>query len=303
MNALKELFQAVEEFEAGEVLFDAELQEIADKHYQKSAKLLKGYFDSEDSLLEGDGKEIIHSLLTIIPDARERLGSFLASGKVVSRKEMKANVEQIKPIIHEAKKVASAECKSVAKKHTFVKEGLIFFGLLISIYLVNMIVNTLYHKVSFERVDGEQLHYADFSDTTVHGLDPVYWVELGRDGVLFAERVSEEGFSVEVKDFTIGYPWRRNVFWHITAGDKGSIRVQFPKRLISKIAIFMTDGDTYWRISRVQSQAADELATELHDGKWIIFNLSEMERQLGFMDISFTRLTGNSISVSAIAAF
>lgn len=165
---------------------------------------------------------------------------------------------------------------------------------------------TLAQRVSMP-TGGAQAHY--LSPELTHSgekLDILAWYELGKNaGILsaFIPPKSElaQSLSINFSGFSIGRLWQRDVPWHVKADGAGSLRVSFtPNAPVSHLAVFMTDGDTHWRSSRVYTSGTQTLAERLHLGKWLYFPLTEGERAAGSKSLRFQQLTGDNISLSAL---
>ncbi|MCB0323844.1 MAG: hypothetical protein KDD69_09735 [Bdellovibrionales bacterium] len=165
-------------------------------------------------------------------------------------------------------------------------------------------ITRAFEQIIPERTDELQHHYHRLPQwAAASGKKLVYWTELGRQGTLSITKVPAAGFSLDTGTFSPGTSWNRDVPWHLTASGSAQLLLTFPPNTIHEVGLFMTDGDTYWRSSIVQSNAEKQIASELHNGKWLFFRVFPDESAAGEKQFTFTQLTGNSVTVSALAAF
>ncbi|MBL7661346.1 hypothetical protein JNK13_01200 [bacterium] len=134
-------------------------------------------------------------------------------------------------------------------------------------------------------------------------LKPQYWVELGKNSTLGEDRLPARGHKIWLEGFEIGSGWNRAVPWYVYANNSGMLRFEFPPDQVQAVGVFMTDGDSYWRMGRIRSQGFNELAQGLHDGRWYFIPLTTEERSKGEVRIYFDRYTGSNIALSAAALF
>jgi len=128
------------------------------------------------------------------------------------------------------------------------------------------------------------------------------WFEFGRNGHLVTvKHLTQPGISAELSGFLTGRPWPRAVSWHASAENQGTLRLRFSPQAVSKIALYLTDGDSYFRASRIRSENTDVIAAELHNGAWYVIYPSASESSAGLMTLSMQKLLGRSVSISALA--
>ncbi len=146
-----------------------------------------------------------------------------------------------------------------------------------------------------------QRNYAEFVQNRSSGLGEVlYQVELGKDSELALPLLANDSFSVELSSFKPSPAWSRPVYWSVQAAGSGEITLRFKQTNPTAVALFMTDGDSFWRMSKVQSAGTTRLADRLYNGRWLVF---PVERKTGIKTFSFEQFTGSTIAVSGIAVF
>ncbi len=177
------------------------------------------------------------------------------------------------------------------------------------LYGAGCVVQHLYDSSSTPKADGPQSDYQTFSGTPeVSHHQPIYWAELGRDGVLISELIKNPGISLKTLDFSSGAPWARNIYWSLRAINSGSLTLRFPPHTEqnpapSHLALYLTDGDSFSRISLLRKPGSKQIVDDLHNGRWIFLKLTSDERVLGEVNILFNKLSGSDIALSAAAVF
>ncbi len=154
---------------------------------------------------------------------------------------------------------------------------------------------------------GSQAHYhSPELPKAEQELEILAWYELGKNGGFLYPRLSPKHFAADslrilLPEFTLAPPWQREVSWHLKANGSGTISVYFPQHAApTHLAIFMTDGDSHWRSSRIYSASSQQLAERLHLGKWFYFPVTEEEKRVGKKVLRIQQLTGADIGISAV---
>lgn len=129
-----------------------------------------------------------------------------------------------------------------------------------------------------------------------------YWVDFGKEGKLHNERLGNGEIKIKTTDFTIGEGWpNRQVSWYMKAAERGQIELEFaPNSPYTQVMIFMTDGDSPWRMSHVENDYYHLAASSLHNGRWYIFELNEQERAAGRFQVKFFKIMGANVAVSSL---
>ncbi len=170
--------------------------------------------------------------------------------------------------------------------------------LVLSAYGVDM----LYERFSPPRSDGSQSHYYALEKSiSAKGEKPLYFAELGKNREIVTTRDHDSRITLNFEGFTAGNAWMRPVAWHISAENNGRLSISFPPNLIDRAELFFTDGDSWSRMSRAESGASDVIIDQIHDGRWFTLRFSAEEQFRGQAEITFTKLSGSDVSVSAIA--
>jgi hypothetical protein len=141
-----------------------------------------------------------------------------------------------------------------------------------------------------------------------HGNDALLWLEFGKDGNLISstrEFPLSNKVRVELFGFTMMQPWGLHhgghVKWNIVAQHEGRIELFFDgNQMTDKVALFVTDGDSRIRTSRIRSDRADIIADKLLEGKWILLPITEEEKAQGKKTIKITPLTGSGAAISSL---
>lgn len=180
---------------------------------------------------------------------------------------------------------------------------------LLVLYAAGCAVQHLYESSSPLQTDSPQADYRNFSDAReFQKHSPIFWAELGKDGILLSEIVKNPTVSLKTLDFIPGPPWARNVYWSVRATDSGSLTLRFPPHseqtpAPSHLAVYLTDGDSLSRISLLRKPEVKRIVDDLHNGRWIFLKLTSDERIQGEAIILFSKLSGNDIALSAVAVF
>lgn len=134
-------------------------------------------------------------------------------------------------------------------------------------------------------------------------LGPRLWLETGKHGKRISPLVTERGYSVQLKHFSVGRMWSRAIAWFISADRDAFIELRFPPGQTSGVLLFLTDGNSVFRASRIRSGKSDLIADRLNNGRWYYLPIEADERENGFKQIRLQRLSGANIAVSAIVLF
>lgn len=305
-------FQAEEHYRAGDLLQSKGLFGPASTHFKKAARAIHQDFVQAQQCPDSKIAQVVELVTVIYPEAWQDVKRLCADSWPENVAEVQAAREVLRPITDELYR-AAINRTTIKKTHarTLYLRDLGIFALLFAVlYLGVHFIDALYLKNAPQRVDGSQAHYETFSDlselsttTPVDWAKPVYWAEFGKNGQLMTERASYPGVSVTLNNFTIGGAWPRDIYFHIDASNFGRVEVSFTPNSLSHLALFMTDGTTYWRMSRIESPGADLVAHLLHDGRWYLIPLTGEEQEKGRSEIRISQYTGDSIAVSALAGF
>ena len=180
---------------------------------------------------------------------------------------------------------------------------------LLVLYAAGCVIQQLYENSSPLQADSPQADYRNFSEAKeINKRSPIFWAELGKDGILSSDVIKNPAISLKTLDFTPGAPWARNVYWSIRATNSGSLTVSFPPHseqnpAPSHLAVYMTDGDSLSRISLLRKPEVKWIVDDLHNGRWIFLKLTSDERTRGEANILFSKLSGADIALSAVAVF
>jgi len=184
----------------------------------------------------------------------------------------------------------------------YILEILISLLLILTTIIFRYYIHDAYIRTSTPRLDGTQEHYATLSDLVTPEKIKL-WLELGKDNTLIKSRLATAAADIDLLNFSVGNTWARNVHWFVSTDKHGAITLQFEPGTFSNIAVFMTDGDSYWRASKVSSGNTTTIAQQLHDGRWLAFPVTTEENKAGAKTIAFNQLTGDDIAISAIIAW
>lgn len=313
-------FQAEEHYRAGDLLQSKGLFGPASTHFKKAARVIHQDFVraqqfpkskvAECNVAESNVAQVIELVTVIYPEAWPDVQRLCADSWPENIADVQAAGEVLRPITDELYRAAMNRTtkKKKLEQNLYLRDVGIFVLLFVVLYLGTRFVDALYLKQAPQRVDGSQAHYETFVQLGSQLGDlstptPAYWAEFGKNGQLMTERTSYPGVSVTLNNFTIGGAWSRDIYFHIDASNSGRIEVSFTPNSLSHLALFMTDGPTYWRMSRIQSPGADLVAHLLHDGRWYLIPLTGEEQEKGRSEIRISQYTGDSIAVSALAGF
>lgn len=178
--------------------------------------------------------------------------------------------------------------------------------LLLTIFTIIILLSTfqfvsnLYFTNSPLRLDSPQADYFTLKQRAL--ASPVdYWAELGKDS-LITPVIDSSIFKLTLSNFSRGKSFAREVYWSIQALNTGLLEISFPSATKSTISIYLTDGDSFHRMSRIRSDnnQQDLIADDLHNGKWFDLSISNTESASGIKQIQIDRLNGENISISAI---
>ncbi len=194
--------------------------------------------------------------------------------------------------------------KSRKEYSSFLSDCLATLCVLAALYLGAERVKKLYYERTPPHVDGPQEHYRDITHIpSLENHSPLFWVELGKNDRLVTGLIFEPNFSVELPGFSVGLAWRRPVSWHVYTNGQGVVKVSFPPGVATHLALFATDGDSFWRMWKLMHSGETIVVDGLHDGRWIVVPLTAEERVRGSAELELSKLTGANIALSAIALF
>jgi len=309
---LEQLLQAKEEFDAGEILRQVgsvshtDFEKLSLTHFKNTARILDDAINVDESSSQSL-KEISALVEAIVPDAKQRIKQACHASETLSPSEIRRIEKKLHPVVHYFE---SAAHHRLPNKHfsrqTFLqkkREWLFFIALLFAGYIFVEWVNASYFEVSEKVKDAPQPHYASFSNLGITEPAPIYHVEFGRDGKLIKEVTPHEGFSVTLPGFQVGRRWNREVYWYARANSNGTVKINFPLDSITHVALFMTDGNSVWRMSRIQTPGSDYIVDRIHNGRWFLIPVTSQEQSLGTKTIQISQYTGDNIAISALAAF
>lgn len=132
---------------------------------------------------------------------------------------------------------------------------------------------------------------AQFEPKALHLLGTVN----GQEAILSAG--SE--YRVTTKGFHSFQGWSRNINFALHSSDDAEVVFKFPQNKATHVALYLTDGDSYWRTVRVVSGQQMKSAWGLHNGKWVTMKITPEEMVSGEKKLELYRLTGISIAISA----
>ena len=169
-------------------------------------------------------------------------------------------------------------------------------GLLLMMLAVTAaaLLDVLYEPYRDARVHGSQTHYQ--VDDAV-----LYWAEFGRAADLNV-KTAATAVSVELDGIHPAQPWmEREVFWSARTVDEGTIDIRFPPALsVQAVRLFVVDGDSFMRVSLLQSGDQVRFAMSHHDGVWLDFPVTVGERKAGRKSILLKKLVGDDARISAL---
>lgn len=201
--------------------------------------------------------------------------------------------------------LAEADLISGSRWSLFRRSCAVAAGVFLCLWLAARFVHQEYLETLTPRVDLPQDHYKNIGE--IDGLGsakPIYWAELGRDGAVFSILVAHRDVKGRIAGCQLSpEKWPREVYWHIFCEESANIKLNFPKGGASHVAFFLTDGDSFSRLSRIEVEGSYKLANDLHNGRWISLPISEREREQGSVEVRLFKLNGNNIAISALALF
>jgi len=156
------------------------------------------------------------------------------------------------------------------------------------------LLDVLYEPYRDARVHGSQTHY-QLDDAVL------YWAEFGRAADLNV-KTAATSVSVELDGIHPAQPWmEREVFWSARTVDEGTIDIRFPPALsVQAVRLFVVDGDSFMRVSLLQSGDQVRFANSHHDGVWLDFPVTVGERKAGRKSILLKKLVGDDARISAL---
>ena len=189
------------------------------------------------------------------------------------------------------------------KLNSFQKSSIFYFlSFLIFIGLATIFINNQYSKFQAPKIEDSSASYFGIKDIAEkRGLVGLHGSDLGKNINIISNNSDE--FNISLSGFSRNLIWERAISWSVKSV-KGirvpRITTSFPKGTTTHIALYMTDGDSKWRTSKIKSGDQLRIADDLHQGRWIIFPVSKRERTLGSKSFDFHKLTGANITISKI---
>lgn len=130
-----------------------------------------------------------------------------------------------------------------------------------------------------------------------------FWVDFGKERQLHNIHLGNGEIQIKSSGFSIGPGWsgNRQVNWYMQAAERGQIELTFtPHSPYTVVMVFMTDGDSTWRMSHLESKQTHLAASDLRNGRWYIFPLSAQELASGHFVLKLFKIMGKDIAVSSL---
>lgn len=274
---------------AGEILDHAGLNHCRDR-YLRAAARIAAYPDAESSAL--------HDAVKGVPGSAEALsamhrGRWSPAGRT-ERRQLKRLLDVLRLARPGGGRLLSA------MRIDFVAA----LVLIAAVWGAASAVQSGYAEFATPPRRTTQPNYLGFFGPRSEGLGQlIYHAELGKNLKVSPGRKDNPLVRVKLTNFRLTDQWRRVVSWAAHAYGFGKIEVTFPQNSATAIALFLTDGDSYWRMSKVRSGNTLQLADRLYNGRWLVFPITAEERRAGRKSFQLEQLTGESIAVSAVAVF
>lgn len=157
-----------------------------------------------------------------------------------------------------------------------------------------------YTRLSPPRTSTSQ---ANYQNPALDNESIAAWFEFGKNGSLLSfadDQTARSGYALRLQSLYPAPAWSRVVHWSARAQREGRILVSFGEHKPSSIFLYMTDGDSFSRISRISSSGTDIVADKLHNGRWLRLPITPEDRAAHQKEIIFYQLSGNDIAVSAL---
>lgn len=182
--------------------------------------------------------------------------------------------------------------------------GVLVLGILMGSAWVERDFLARYVTPTYEESKNQQHYLQPAPDYFGGRYHVLHWTEFGKAGILMHNRVDFPDLRIELKNFSMGEPWpTRPVSWAIWTETQGTITVKFPPGAITDIALFMTDGDSNWRMGVIQLDEYHVPVSALYDGRWYALALTDAQVAAGEVDIQLYHLSGTNLAVSALVVF
>ncbi len=302
-----QILAAKEESDAGAILLQAGFVSQGVAHYKRAAKLSTECFRLARSGTENNVLREVSDLIgEIFPEAEHELAAVLREDWPTNNAELRWGIGKLVPVVNEMHLALAKRIENPAQPKASVWRGdfLLFFAVLIVGYFLQDALHKAYLGYAPERLDGSQAHYESLTPISEQvTTKPIYWAELGKNNALSTEKIPNPAIELTFENFRVEASWARDIFWYISTPNEGKIFLKFPPNTVTHFALFLTDGDTFWRMSRIRSGDDDLIADQLHDGRWFLLKVSAAESSEGKKVIQFNQLTGNNVAVSALVGF
>lgn len=178
------------------------------------------------------------------------------------------------------------------------------------VYAGNLVLGALDQRIAAERRAhlAEQPPYeSELGLPSASGLPPVLWLETGRENDLLHSRITMRGYAAKLLDFSPGgqsEPTADNsVSWHAKASGRATIQFFFPPEQAKSVAVYFSDRNSYWRATRIDTGGETTIAYDFSPGRWYTFPVTPEESARGRKVLHLFQLTGENISVSAVAMY
>ena len=277
----------------------------ASKTYQKNAvESLLFFLDStknKSSNFTAARKE----LLKLVPEISKELNSFKT--KLAKQHLDDREFTRLKLFLKLAEESAINVSDEKISRRSIKADILLATGVLTALYFLSVFVSGKYVESINKPLSSSQSNYQEIGSTEqLKGYQAIAWYELGRDRTLFRELNTHPWFLVGINGFNVQDKWDRDVYWSARTNSRAEVLVRLKDIPASTnsdeflVALYLTDGDSDWRTSRVESGKTKYLAWDLHNGKWFTFPITKDDLESKEKRIKLQHLTGGDVALSAI---
>lgn len=317
--AISPIILAKEETDLAEILGQGGLSHFSLEHLRTAAQHLEQALSqlpsAEDETPEDKDQEVLRLASKVMPQAQERIQAIAQDSWPEDINQYNTDRRTLRRFVgfsyyalskrSEENKESLSEVKGVTLRQ-LISKTFAALAVLALLVVCGAKIKDAYKGTIPPRIDLLEENYHALFDLGLpesFAPRPVLWLEFGKDGRLITTKQARKGFMVSLRRFSVGDPWSRAIHWHVAAGGHGAVTLQFPPESAKAVALFMTDGDSFFRASRVGSDLSDFIAESLHNGRWYILPVTDEEQKNGTKEIRFNQLAGSNIALSTMLVF
>ena len=138
----------------------------------------------------------------------------------------------------------------------------------------------------------------------VDGPPPSSSIYLKSEARVDGQPKSQHSLPVQMVGFQPAKRWEnRRISTFAEALESGEVNLEFAPAAATHVALLLVDGDSFQRIVIVSSGDSSVIAQDLHNGRWIVLPISEIESAAGRKQITLSKLLGESIAVARVVLY